>query len=302
MGQFLDALHEIQLAEADKVTLAELATRYPDLDKKVVAASAYDKVRGDLQALDAKFQDANGKLITWDEWRKNNWSEEHGKTLATLEMETKLAAAIGRTASLEAAITAGNGSANSMLELDQLKAFLTEQGVVTKTDLSGLAKLDDVTVVRKALDQQAVNFEHIFYGSANLPLKFEREFGALGQDFDMRGFVEYALADPTGARAKDLNAAYQAYVEPMRGQLKFKQEQEAFAKERADFEAQKAAAIAAAGAHSATEGADEGGPGHFQKRLMGQKEETEINLPLDNPNLAAVAAEQYRKGDLTSVH
>lgn len=304
MGQFLDALKEIALADTDKTFLAELAAKYPDLDKQVVSAAVHNAVVTSSQDLTTKLAANQEQVDAINKWYADHWDPTHNTTKQSVQLQDRNRILGERVATLEAAIAAGEGGNSMPFELEQLKEFLKAEGVVTSSQLTGLAKAEDVAGVKNSLNQQAVNFEHIFYEATPLVVKFQSEFGSkLNKTFDLRGFMNFTAADPE--RMKDFGKAYEDFVAPLRQELSIKEQTDKLAADRAAFEAEVAAAATAAASHSATEGAGDMEAGHFAQRLQNNFKPSEgsgeIDLPLSNMNLSAIAAEQHRKGITQSI-
>jgi len=314
MAEFADVLKEISaLDDSDRATLEALAAKYPALDESVLRQREFSRKLSLQEKAKAKWdedrKELEDKVAEWDEWLATEWDPDHKMTKAELAQFQDLQQAKARLAEFEAGAipdTTSEGTrpgAEGTMEFTEVLAGLEREGYVKKADLAGYATSDSVGAVDKKIERNAFNFEYFYKNTLTLPLRFAREFGELGEDFDTEGFMDFATSDPTGERLKDLKGkAYTDFTAQHKQRLEFKKQADQLAKDKADFEAAKAKDLEQTTRSGPTD--DGSGPsqvGHLQRRMQTPPaDKDKIDAPLGSGITAAVAAEQYRKGELVA--
>lgn len=277
-------VHVNGIAEEDKAALLALAQKYPDLDKAVAPRPA-------LAALETKYTQANGLLSEWEGWKKNYWDSEHKMTKAQWDAEQKLAQTQARVAMMEA----GGYTGGEEVDFAKVDEYLKSNGYVKADAIKDLAKQADVEA---KLNMHGANMEHIFVNTANLPLRYQQEFGKA--EFDMNGFIRFALADPTGGRVNDMNKAFDEFVAPKRLEVerhKLDEDRKALDTQRQELETRKAAGP---NPSDTSQAATVIPP--FQREVQGLAPADEKKLaegaPLGSGVLGAQLWEQYKSGSL----
>lgn len=281
------------IAEADRVTFAEIAERNPGLKIYIADPSKVSQVE------------------SAEKWYVENWDFDHEMPkaeyqlrIANKDLEAQLV-----TSAAEKAALAAKGEES--MNLDQLNAYLDERIKDGKV-VSAAQMKEEVTGIVSAKEKEFQDYTANILNSVAstatvvpyLNQRHEKEFGELFHPNDL-------LKAANEAKATDLEAFYDTkYVAEKRA-----------AKNAAASEAAKAAqdaAIAAAreeGRKSALQervGQDgqtpsiEGSPemGHFQARLMKVEDKTESSIPKDavlgRGQIAAAAARDYERAKLTN--
>jgi hypothetical protein len=313
MAEFEEILAEINdIVAEDRAALVSLAAKYPDLDKAVLRQKEFkrqsDAFNRDKSKLEETKTALESQLAGWNRWRDENWQTDptdptKGWTKSEQAARAELAAVNEKLKTLGA--QPGTGNNNMPMDetaLAELKTFLATEGYVKKDSLATeFAPKGAFEGFTQRVDQTLGGFNAIYRETAHLPLKFQREFGDLNEDFKIGPFVDFVTANPD--RVKDIDKAYEEYVAPKRQQLEFKKQEAKLAADKAAFEAEKAALAARqAAAPNPTDGGS-GEPeaiGHFQARLSKPPErpEDKIVAPLGSGISAQMAAEALRKGEL----
>lgn len=286
------------MSDEDKTAFLAVTQKYP------VANVMVPKV--DFERANADYLEADSYVKKWEQYKTESWDDEHGMPKAQWEVEQKLVELSAKNAALETGTYVPPGAG---MEFSDVEKFINEKGYVTKADLAGLAKKEDVdSTLNAKLNQQGLNTEFFFTRSATVPLKYMKEFGST-DGFDMADFMALVVnggnrylkdpADPTGnTPVKNFDAAYDAYVSVKRLDAQreaLEKERAAIAKEREDLTVQRTAPP------SPTDDGRGGVIPPFQRRIQGMDKGDPTlggDAPFGSGVLAQQIAESYRKGEL----
>jgi hypothetical protein len=305
---FVDLLKELNgIDDGDLATFQGLATKYPDLDKKLVSASDLRDVSKERAKLQSKLDEKQAEVDTWNSWRDKNWIPDAEMTVGEKQAREELNVLQSRLADTNSGRTPSgdNRVAIEPGDFESLKTQLTAAGYVTKAELDGITS--KLPVVESALgrhDQVMAGFERMYRETAHLPFQYHNDIGAkLGKPFSMGAFIDYATATPE--RTKDLGKAYEEFIAPDKAALDLKVKGDELAAGQAKLEADRAALESKRTSAPGPDDTGGGAPqsmGFFERRLRHPSEANGKSATdgqkLGTGTTAAIAAELYRKGEL----
>ena len=286
-GAFDEILERFGTDE-DRQQFQQFTEKNPFLKESVLRQSDYsrkmDEVRDDLASLQK-----------WDEWRKNNWDDDHEMTRTELAKLQKLEATEQKLAELESRALLEGGD----VDFNQLEAwgneFIKKQNLVTPEAIGVKEKeLKDFVTGMNSFTARA---------ATKIPYLNQKHFNEFGELFDPEEMLKQAV---TKGRFDDLDKFWESeYAAPLRE----KQRTDKWDKERKELEDKAAAAeergrqegarMAGAGATNPTDG---NGPtmGAFQRSYLGlnksgSEDSGAPEVPLGDGGLSAFAANKYIK-------
>lgn len=303
---FVDLLKEFNgIDDGDLATLQGLATKYPDLDKKLVSADDLKEVSKERTKLQSKLTEVQEEIGAWNKWRDKNWVPDAEMTVGEKQAREEQQALQTRLTELNAGRSPGGEIRVEPQDFETLKGQLTAAGFATKAEIDGInAKLPAVEGKLGQHDQVMAGFERMYRETAHLPFQYHQDIGGkLNKPFKMGEFIDFATASPE--RAKDLGKAYEDFIAPDKMALELKVKGDELAAGQAKLAADQAALEAKRTSAPGPSDDGSGAPqsmGFFERRLRHPSEANGKSATdgqkLGTGTTAAIAAELYRKGEL----
>lgn len=277
-NSFDDILATYVKDESEKVTLAGLINKYPDLRAGWLRQADYSRSKDELAKNKDLYEAAVGKVSEWEAWKENNWDETHSMTKAQWETLQEV----------ERIKSEGSGEEMDFDKLAEWTGkYVKDNGLVTKTDL-------DATLAEKVkfVDDGFKGYAYVAAKVPTLIAKHMKEFGDVLDGAELlQGTEKYGTTN--------LDDVYEKMVAGKRAELAEKSKAEEIAKAKA--EAVEEFKKTQAGGQGRMP-SDQSGPelSSFQKKMMGIKVEPDEfeDMELGKGGIAAIAAAKWREANL----
>lgn len=277
-NSFDDILATYVKDESEKVTLAGLINKYPDLRAGWLRQADYSRSKDELAKNKDLYEAAVGKVSEWEAWKENNWDETHSMTKAQWETLQEV----------ERIKSEGSGEEMDFNKLAEwTEKYVKDNGLVTKTDL-------DATLAEKVkfVDDGFKGYAYVAAKVPTLIAKHMKEFGDVLDGAELlQGTEKYGTTN--------LDDVYEKMVAGKRAELAEKSKAEEIAKAKA--EAVEEFKKTQAGGQGRMP-SDQSGPelSSFQKKMMGIKVEPDEfeDMELGKGGIAAIAAAKWREANL----
>lgn len=277
-NSFDDILATYVKDESEKVTLAGLINKYPDLRAGWLRQADYSRSKDELAKNKDLYEAAVGKVSEWEAWKENNWDETHSMTKAQWETLQEV----------ERIKSEGSGEEMDFDKLAEWTGkYVKDNGLVTKTDL-------DATLAEKVkfVDDGFKGYAYVAAKVPTLIAKHMKEFGDVLDGAELlQGTEKYGTTN--------LDDVYEKMVAGKRSELAEKSKAEEIAKAKA--EAVEEFKKTQAGGQGRMP-SDQSGPelSSFQKKMMGIKVEPDEfeDMELGKGGIAAIAAAKWREANL----
>lgn len=263
--------------EGDRKVLETLGSKYPTLKEGVLRQSDYSRKLDEFKREKADALQWKQKLDEWDQWKQDNWDEEHGMTKAQ-----KFA-----LDEVERLKELGGEDMDFAKLADWTGNFVKEKGLIDKTTL-------EATLSEK---EKQINsgFEGHAYVSAKIPHLIVKHLKEFDEVLDPQDVLKKAGE----TKEYDLDRVYEGMVSERREKIKAErlnaQIEEA---KKAGFEEGKKLANQNTPMPSPT---DQGSPElrTLQDRVLGKQGESEdkyAGLELGRNEIAYLAAKEFIEG------
>jgi hypothetical protein len=272
VNSFDDILNSLVSDADDRESLETLSNKYPEIKNGWLRQSDYSR------KLDS-FRDTEKKVEAWNKWAEENWDAENNAPKMEIYWRNKAQELESRT--------------DTDMTFDEIKnfteGFLTERGVMTKTDLE--------SAINSKAQEIDKGFQGSAYFSAVIAEKTAEHIHEFGKPLKVREFISKLGEYGTN----DLDSAYDRYVAEERKSREERQMEEKIERIRNEEREKAKQEVLAQLPNSGGLPIDQGEPatGHFEARVrsVGQPDAAE-KASLGDGTLAQIAAQAYRKQQL----
>jgi hypothetical protein len=272
VNSFDEILNNLVSDSEDREVLESLSNKYPEIKNGWLRQSDYSR------KLDS-FRDTEKKVEAWNKWAEENWDADNNAPKMEVYWRNK-------AQELES-------QAGTDMTFDEIKnfteGFLTERGVMTKTDLE--------SAINSKAQEIDKGFQGSAYFSAVIAEKTAEHLSEFGKPLKVREFISKLGEYGTN----DLDSAYERYVAEDRKSREEKQMEEKIERIRTEEREKAKQEVLAQLPNSGGLPIDQGEPstGHFEARVrsVGQPDAAE-KANLGDGTLAQIAAQAYRKQQL----
>jgi hypothetical protein len=281
VNSFDDVLNSLVTDESDRGVLGDLANKYPGIKEGWLRQSDYSRkldafrdTEKKASEYESKFNEVSQEVTKWNQWAAENWDPD--ANVPKMERYWR-----ERAEELE-------GQIGTDMTFDDINKFITEKGVVTKTNLD--------EVLNSKAEEINKNFQGSAYFAAVIAEKQGEHISEFNKPLKVRDFV----AKLSEYGTNDLDAAYEKYVFEDRKSLAEKAKEREIEQIRAEERKKAEEEFATRKFNNGLPvDQEEPGLGHLEAkmRMVGDPDALEKAV-LGSGTVAQIAAQQYRKDKL----